>query len=141
MTSSRHCRLWHWKHNSDGYGVLRYSGKQFLAHRMMWQAFNGPIPRGYLVLHKCDTPACFNLNHLFLGTYSDNNRDRAKKNRSALGERSGRCKLTDTEVGEIRELYDSTDLTQAELGIQYGVSNHQISMLVRNLSRKGVTNG
>lgn len=132
------CRLWVWKHNPDGYGVLRFKGKQFLAHRMIWQAFNGLIPEGLLVLHKCDTPACFNPNHLFLGTYADNNRDRAQKNRSALGEKSGRCKLTDVEVGEIRQLYSFGNITQTDLGKQYGISNHQVSMLVRHLSRRSI---
>ena len=50
-----------------------------LAHRFVWQLINGPIPDGHCVLHKCDTPACVNPEHLFVGTHSDNTRDMIKK--------------------------------------------------------------
>jgi hypothetical protein len=130
------CLIWTGKKSSDGYGVVRYQRKQFLLHRLIWQGVNGPIAEGKLILHKCDTPSCFNPNHLFIGTYLDNNRDRMNKGRSAIGERSGRWKLTDLQVIEIRRLYNTGEYTTIELGYRFNVSNHQISMIVRNLSRR-----
>ena len=50
------------------------------AHRWVWEAVNGPIPKGLVVRHKCDNRLCFRLSHLELGTVADNNRDTAERN-------------------------------------------------------------
>lgn len=56
------------------------------------------------VCHKCDTPLCINPDHLFLGTHSDNMRDKETKGRAnhAIGNRHPRTKLTPEQVMEIR---------------------------------------
>ena len=41
----------------------------------------GEIPKGLLVMHKCDTRACCNPDHLQLGTQKDNMADCAAKGR------------------------------------------------------------
>lgn len=76
------CLLWEGYRNRDGYGQVRNSGKIWLAHRYAWTQARGVIPPGLLVLHRCDTPSCVNVDHLFLGTHTDNMRDMASKSRS-----------------------------------------------------------
>ena len=101
------CWIWIAAVQGDGYGVIKtgHKNKQSVAHRISWQLYRGSIPKGILVLHKCDTPACVNPYHLFLGTHKDNTQDMIKKNRKALqkGEGNNLSKLTECEVLTIRE--------------------------------------
>lgn len=76
------CWLWLGAYDRDGYGRLQVGpGSPKAAHRASWEAFNGTIPHGLYVLHRCDLPACVNPDHLWLGTHSDNMRDCSAKGR------------------------------------------------------------
>lgn len=75
------CWLWNGLLNRKGYGSFRFRGKQQCAHRVAYKLLVGEIPGGLFVCHSCDTPACVNPKHLWLGTAADNNRDRDIKGR------------------------------------------------------------
>lgn len=51
------------------------------AHRVAWEAANGPIPAGKVICHTCDNPRCVNPNHLCVGTQADNVHDAVNKGR------------------------------------------------------------
>lgn len=74
------CLLW-LAGSSRGYGVLTINYKAKQAHRLAYELNHGPIPVGLFVCHRCDTPACCNPDHLFLGTQRDNVRDSVSKGR------------------------------------------------------------
>lgn len=86
------CLLWDGA-LKNGYGEIRArldSGAYAVlyAHRLAWEFAHGDIPKGLMVLHRCDVKSCCNPDHLFLGTHVDNANDMAMKNRgrsSALG--------------------------------------------------------
>lgn len=67
--------------DKDGYGSISIGRKTLRAHRVSWEIFRGPIPKGLLVCHHCDHPWCTNPQHLFLGSALDNLRDCSRKKR------------------------------------------------------------
>lgn len=68
---------------SRTYGRLWVGGKMVRAHRVSYEVYNGPIPDGMLVCHRCDIQPCVNPAHLFLGTHKDNENDKVRKGRHA----------------------------------------------------------
>lgn len=83
------CWLWLGQISKHGYGVMWCNRKQRKASRISWTINNGKIQNDLCVLHKCDNRKCCNPSHLFLGTKSDNAKDRHLKGREARGDRSG----------------------------------------------------
>lgn len=120
--------------NPEGYGKYR-SGKlrDKFAHRVEYEKVHGSIPDGMCVLHKCDNPPCINIEHLFLGTRTDNNRDRASKGRTFIpnGILDGNHILSEQNVLDIRSKYSTGDYTQKELGEEFGVARNTIGYIVR----------
>lgn len=81
INTANDCWLWEAHRQIGGYGVFRYDGKVRMAHRVSFTIFHGEFADNMDVLHKCDTPACVNPAHLFLGTHTDNMNDASKKKR------------------------------------------------------------
>jgi len=77
------CWGWTAKLDKDGYGRFSPNGgnSQMPAHRFSWEIHFGPIPDNLFVCHHCDTPACTNPDHLFLGTAQENMEDKVRKGR------------------------------------------------------------
>jgi len=98
------CLEWTLARSKDGYGTYRLTNKSISVHRALWQIEYGEIPEGLCVCHTCDNPSCVNLDHLFLGTRSDNMQDAVRKGRWAKvsGELNPRARLTEDAVREIR---------------------------------------
>lgn len=98
------CWIWNGAKSSTGYGAIQLGVKNTgKAHRVSWELVNGPINDGLFVCHKCDTPACVNPNHLFLGDSFANMGDMAKKKRSLIGTKNHKAKLSESDVIYIRE--------------------------------------
>lgn len=118
----------------NGYGRINIEGKNKLASRVMWELRFGKIPEEMCVLHKCDNPECLNINHLFLGTKSENVYDMVSKKRNFIGklENNGRSKLTKNDAINIRKEYAKGNVFQYQLAKKYGVSQPIISKITRN---------
>lgn len=132
---------WIWKASciSTGlpYGLFRWSKTRYgTAHRYSHELFIGPIPKGLCVLHRCDNPRCVNPQHLWLGTYTDNNRDAVAKGRSRGCIRRGSANpsalLDDATVMAIRREYAADrSLSQATLGKKYGITQTHVGDIIR----------
>lgn len=130
------CWLWNGAKSLQGYGYLRKPltrTQMMFAHRLSYELHFGEIPDGLCVCHKCDTPACVNPHHLFLGTRADNNADKTQKGRDydKHGEANPRAKITQEDADEIRELLKA-GRTQTSLAKQYGIAQANISMIALN---------
>ena len=77
------CHLWQSTVNNKNYGLIRFRGKRYLVTRILAHKHLGLDlnDRRTYVLHKCDNPNCVRLDHLFLGTQSDNIKDSVEKKR------------------------------------------------------------
>ena len=97
----------------------------FLAHRMSYMLAHNmePLPRGSVVMHTCDNPACVNHEHLVLGTHRTNHDDKKNKGRSNTGTKHGMHKLTDEQVLEIRALH----MLQGDIASVYGITQSVVS--------------
>lgn len=102
------CWLWKGSSRRNGYGQLNIAKYPHKAHRLAYALTHGE-PGELSVLHRCDTPACVNPAHLFLGTQRDNMRDASIKGRVrgkvSPGEQNGQAKLTSKSVIEARKLH------------------------------------
>ena len=83
---------------------------------------------GEHVLHLCDNPCCIEIDHLRVGSHSDNMRDISRRGRA------GGLKLSDEDVTEIRRL-KTTGMKQCLIAERFGVSDSRVSMIVNNRVR------
>ena len=126
------CWLWTASVAGKGYGQFKApkARRQHYAHRYSYTLHKGPIPKGMMVLHQCDTPRCVNPKHLFLGTGADNLGDMAKKDRHLYGERNNQHRLTEVEVHRIFDL-SGQGWVQKRIAAEFGVGQMTVCRILR----------
>lgn len=124
------CHIWTASKMKNGYGKFGngFGRSPLLAHRFAYARRYGEIPHGMVVMHKCDTPACVNPDHLVLGTQADNVADMLAKRRNARGERRWNAIATEKIVVKVRT---SRGLTRRQLAEKYNISYDVVSQIIR----------
>lgn len=125
------CWIWTGMMNKD-YGSFWFNNKigAIIASRASWLIHIGDIPNGKVICHKCDNPSCVNPDHLFLGSYLDNNRDKIKKSRDKRGSKISNSKLNETDIPKIRKMREK-GLTYREISEIFGVCQYTIYSIIK----------
>lgn len=131
------CWIWQAHKNPAGYGDFYIEDVRYSAHRTSYEVFNGPIPKGVHVLHRCDNPSCVSPRHLFLGDAKVNSDDKRKKWRHIYGKKQWRAKLTDEKVRQIRELAKQ-GVHVNEIAMRFGMTQAPIRDVICRRSWKHV---
>lgn len=67
---------WEWTgYRYHGYGILSVNRRPTKAHRFVYELLREKIPKNAILCHTCDNRSCVNPDHVYVGTYADNNRD------------------------------------------------------------------
>lgn len=135
------CWVWMANRNNKGYGLFRPGGTapKRLSHRLAYEAIHGRIPKGAIILHSCDNPACVNPDHLRPGTHKDNVADMDKRGRRVTspmrGEDNPYSKMTDEKVIGIRTDYIN-GLPLDAICRRYGCSDNAVGDYLNGRSWK-----
>lgn len=116
-------------------------GKSCYIHRLVALVFLGPCPEGMQVHHHDGQKTNNNLANLHYVTPAENIRHAFNAGLIEpppppylRGEDHGQSKLTETDIREIRQTYESGEITQRQLAAQYGVDESNISLIVNHES-------
>lgn len=127
------CWIWKASKSRDEYGRIMFDGKRWKAHRFSYAYHKGTVPDDMVVCHRCDTPACVNPDHLFLGTQADNVADSVAKGRFPvrhLGASNPKAKITEEQA---RAIHASSE-SNTELSKRYGISGVMVGLIKRKLA-------
>lgn len=148
ITQPNECWEWQDKKDKDGYGRITLQYINYKAHRLAYVIQNGPFPAEKpFAVHSCDNPGCVNPAHIRAGTIAENNADMIAKNRQrsitgddhysrtnpervSRGENSGKGRLTNQIVLEIRAMRNA-GMVQQSIADQFHISQSLVSLIVR----------
>lgn len=133
------CWLWTGSLLSDDapYGIVTVGGVRYLAHRISYELFVGPIPDSLIIRHRCDVPQCVQPRHLLPGTQADNVQDKVDRGRQscgpahtdARGSRHPAARLCEQDVLQIRAMHRN-GLTNRAIASAFGIAPSSVSLIV-----------
>lgn len=122
------CWIWTGVLNADGYGVISFGGKRYMAHRKSLELSGVDVPDNLQVNHRCDVACCINPSHLYVGTQKENIADMISRKRAdRKGEKNPfGHKLSDEEVRVIRSL----NMPQRAIARAFGISHSAVGNII-----------
>jgi hypothetical protein len=120
------CHIWKGAKGSGGYGLITLAGRCFddnmwrraLVHRVaVYLATGGWYPPEIVIMHRCDTPLCCNVDHLEVSSHQGNVDDARAKLRGTWM----RSRLKPDDVRRIRKLLGE-GRSQKSIDTEYGMA-------------------
>jgi DNA-binding XRE family transcriptional regulator len=139
------CVLWQGSVDRDNYGRMKRQvrGRSETVRVTRWvmeQVLRRKLQPDEFILHACDNPPCFRVDHLSVGSVADNNADMRAKGRGTpppLNRFQGEChpmaKLSAAQVRRIRSHWQS-GLQQKTIAAMFDVSPQTISKICKGIS-------
>lgn len=154
---SLHCAIWPRIKQGDpdecwlwlgglamGYGAGTFHKRRYKVSRVvLGEKLGRELTNEEQALHRCDTPACCNPAHLFVGTGADNMADKVSKGRQRngtadlRGERHPLAKLTEEDVKYIWSHRHTQ--RQVDLAKRFGVERGVIFKVIKGRSWSSIT--
>lgn len=122
---------WPWLGDTDrnGYGIFFWHGRRHGAHELALSFQTGEARAdGLDTCHSCDNPFCCNPKHLRFDSRASNVADMVMRGRAV---KPG-AKLTAADIVTLRERR-AAGARQKDLAEQFGITDGQVSMIVRGL--------
>jgi len=122
------------RHGADGGGYRQVrlttndKTKDFKVHRLVLEAFIGPCSKGKECAHLDGTRTNNRVDNLRWVTRTENQSHRVLHGTSNRGERSGRAKLTEKKVHDIRKRLANGE-TKRSISSKYGVTTTTINQI------------
>lgn len=110
------------------------ASKNFRVHRLVAEAFLGPLPDGMQTLHGPEGKTVNHVGNLRYGTQPENEADKRRDGTALIGEAANSAKLTEEQVRSIREAYRPRGrggLGSTALAARYGVNSSTILRIVQ----------
>lgn len=131
ILSPAECWLWRGDRDGQNYGVFYFRGRVRRAHELALSFTTGEARARELdTCHTCDVPPCCNPSHLRFDTRLSNVREMRERGRARSA-----SKLTAEDVVLMRERR-ALGARQKDLASQFGITDGQVSMIVRGLRWK-----
>jgi len=130
---------WNWTGyvGKNGYGMVRFEGERFTAHRLAYMLDKGrKISRNFLVLQTCENKKCCNPSHFKTSTRKKQLMEMAEKGTVRGYAQRGRdnhsAKLMNEQVMEIRRLFATGAYSKTKLGRMFSISDDEVKNLVNH---------
>jgi len=123
-----------WLSSMDSRGVCVTAAQ----HRVIWEAFVGPIPEGYQINHKDFDKANNRFSNLELLTPQQNTQHALQAGRKEIkhGDACYRTKITDAQLLDLRERYFRGEVKLVEEAAKYGMKPRSLSPILSGRSRR-----
>ena len=130
------CIIFPYYRNADGYGWMRFDGRNLGSHVVAAILAHGPKPTPkHEACHTCGKghEGCVNPKHIYWGTRADNTRDSyAHGARDAVvyrtGESAAAAKYTDAQIAAVRDALESGE-TQTSVARRMGMSQSHVNRI------------
>lgn len=137
------CWLWLGPTNGAGYGSATHpqtGREESLVQRIVYKLEKGPIPKGLVVRHTCDTKLCCRPTHLILGTQADNVNDARIQGhlrggaKYQVGDANNNAIVLEEQARAVLYLYNMEGMRQTDIAKETGVKRANVWAIVHRQS-------